>query len=241
MPIVRTSTSRRAARTPGSRSGSSTWMKRRNVPAPKTRAAASMRGSICSTKGIMTRITKGTRRHEIGEDDARHRAAEPGPVEHGRHRDAVGDRRHEQRQEEEQHHELLAREIAPRHRIGGRHAEKPRERDDREHHLEGDDEHVVELELVPGREIPARREAGGQPGAEPPRREGGGDHRRDHGEEVDDEEADQHPERGRPQPFGERAVHAQASAFPAAAPGRDRTSERAGEARRPRRRAASPP
>ena len=35
-------------------------MKSRKVPAPNTRAAASMRGSICSMNGIITRMTNGT-------------------------------------------------------------------------------------------------------------------------------------------------------------------------------------
>src|ERR1700738_1208807 len=58
--MARTRTSSAAARIPGARSGTSTWRKTRNVPAPKTRAAASSRGSICSMYGVITRTTNGT-------------------------------------------------------------------------------------------------------------------------------------------------------------------------------------
>ena len=124
--MVRTRTSSSAARMPGSEQRQQHVDESCNVSAPKTRAAASMRGSICSMNGIMTRMTKGTVGTRLASDDAGHRAGEPGPVEHGRERDAEGDRRHQQRQQEEQHHEPLAGKVAAGQRVGRRHADAGR-------------------------------------------------------------------------------------------------------------------
>ena len=133
-------------------------------------------------------------RDEVGQDHAPHRAGEPGPVEDGGERDAVGDGRDQERQQEQQHDRALAREVAPRHGVGRRDPDQARHRDHGQHDLEGDDQHVAELELVPGREVPARRPAGRQPGAEPAGGEGAGDDGGDQRQQVEDEEAHERPD-----------------------------------------------
>ncbi len=119
-------------------------------------------------------------RHEIGENDAGDGAAEMRLIEHGRQRNAEGDRRDQHRQQEQQDDESLAREIAARQRVGRRHAEQPRQQHDGADDLEGHDQDVVELEFLPGRGVPARGVARRQPGAEPARPERIDDDGRDH-------------------------------------------------------------
>ena len=147
-------------------------MKSRNVLAPKTRAAASIFAVDLLDERDHHQDHERHGRHEVGEDDAGHGAGETRRVEHGGERDAEGDRRDEQRQQEEQHHQALAGEVAAGERVGGGDAEHAGKHHDDQDDLEGDDEHLVELELGPGRAVPARRPAGREPGAKPARREG---------------------------------------------------------------------
>jgi hypothetical protein len=67
---------------------------------------------------------EGHRRHQVGQDNAGHVAAEMRLVQHGGERNAEGDRRNQHRQKKQQNDKLLAGEIPPRQRIGRRHAEQ---------------------------------------------------------------------------------------------------------------------
>ena len=193
---------------PGSSSGSSTWMKSRNVPAPKTRAAASMRGSICSMKGIMTRMTKGTVGTRLARMTPADRAAEPDLVEHGRQRNAVGDRRHQQRQQEEQHHELLARESrgAPARRRRARRA-GPTSTTTANTTSKVTDRTSPSWNSLQARAYQRVVPAVGQPGAEPARRERVDDDRRDDARaRLRTKKPTTAQTAAAPEPFGERAV-----------------------------------
>src|SRR6202040_3257947 len=139
--MVRTRTSSAAARMPGARSGTSTWRKTRNVLAPKTRAAASSRGSICSMYGVITRTTNGTVGTRLATMTPFIVPASRAWLEHGGERDAVGYRRDEERQQEEQQHRLLPGEVAAGERVGGGNADHDRERHDDEDDLHCDEEH----------------------------------------------------------------------------------------------------
>ena len=184
--------------------------------------------------GIITRMTNGTVGTRLARTTPQNVPAELRLVEHRRQRNAVGDRRHQQRQQEQQHHQLLAGEIAPRQRIGRRHADAaPRAAPPRSTTWNGDDQDVAELELVPGRRIPARRAAGRQPGAEPARAE-----RADArpcaiiAQQVEDEEADHQPRSAVAQSFVEPMACRGSSLSPCRRrPGRDRTALRSAQDR----------
>ncbi len=208
---------------------------------PRRRRAppSSMRGSICSMNGIITRMTNGTVGTRLASTTPDIDAGQPGLVQHRGERNAEGDRRHQQRQQEQQHDEPLAGEIAPRQRVGGGHAEQPGEQHHGADDLEGDDEDVAELELPPGLEIPARRI--GRPAARcraSAWRSEFDDDGRDHGEQVDDEEDRPAPRPPSPTACAEVGLAVHRLSLSRRRPGRDRRA-RARPAR-PRRWRAAP-
>ena len=144
---------------------------------------------------------EGRRRHEIGEHDARHRAGQTGLIERRRQRNAIGDRRHEQRQQEQQRHEPLAGELAPRQHIGRRHADQARDQHDQADDFERHAEHVDQLKLAPGGHIPFEGPARREPGPQPAGRQRTRDHRADQRQQIDDEEGHDQPDAERPKPL----------------------------------------
>jgi len=80
-------------------------------------------------------------RDQIGEDHAPDRPGELHFVKDRRERNAVGDRRHHERQQEQEHERALADEIAARERICGGHADQEREEHDGEHDFDRDPQH----------------------------------------------------------------------------------------------------
>ena len=79
---------------------------------------------------------EGRRRNQVGEYHARYRSRELEFVQDRSERDAVGDRGHHQREQEEQHQRSLARKIPARKRVSRRDADEERQRDHREHDLD---------------------------------------------------------------------------------------------------------
>ena len=144
------------------------------------------------------------RGNQVGEDHARHRAAEMHLVEHRRERNAVGDRRHHQRQQEQQHQRALAAEIrgAPACTRRARRSAAPGTRRRTRPRPSPTARRRAGTPSTLG--VPGRRPAVGQPGAEPAARERVGRHGGDHQPDVDDEERHQAPQQAAPGAFGPR-------------------------------------
>jgi len=171
-----------AATTPGLSNGNSTRVKSRMLFAPKTFAAFSTSGEICSTKGTVIRITSGKAGNEVHQNDGRETPVQTEPIHHGGELHGVGHRWQDDRQQHSKHESRFARKVLARKHVSGWRAGGKRDENHRNTHLERHQQRLANAHIVSRLAVPLRREALRPPSGSPVRRKGSNGDRAEHRE-----------------------------------------------------------